>query len=66
MKFYDELSPYYDQMISFESRFENEKNIFEKVLQKFPAQSILDTGCGSGYHSILLSSLVISLFKSDS
>ena len=57
MRFYDELSPYYDQMISFESRFENEKKIFEKVLQKFPAQSILDAGCGSGYHSILLSSL---------
>ena len=57
MTFYNELSPYYDQMISFESRFENEKKIFEKVLQKFPAQSILDAGCGSGYHSILLSNI---------
>lgn len=57
MAFYDELSPYYDQMISFESRFENEKKIFENVLNKFPANTILDAGCGSGYHSILLSSL---------
>jgi ubiquinone/menaquinone biosynthesis C-methylase UbiE len=55
MTFYDELSPYYDQMISFESRFENEKKIFENVLQEFPAKTILDAGCGSGYHSILLS-----------
>jgi len=57
MAFYDELSPYYDQMISFESRFENEKKIFENVLHKFPAKTILDAGCGSGYHSILLSCL---------
>ena len=64
MTFYNELSPYYDQMISFESRFKNEKKIFESVLEKYPAKFILDGGCGSGYHSILLSSLgkVVSAF----
>jgi len=57
MTFYNELSPFYDRMISFESRFEKEKKIFENVLKKFPAKTILDGGCGSGYHSILLSRL---------
>ena len=57
MTFYDELSPYYDQMISFESRFENEIKIFKNVLKKYPAKTILDAGCGSSYHSILLSCL---------
>jgi len=57
MTFYEKLSPFYDQMISFESRFENEQKIFKNVLQKFPAKTILDAGCGSGFHSILLSSL---------
>jgi len=57
MKFYDELSTWYDQMISFESRYENEREIFGAVLKKFPAKKIIDAGCGSGYHSIVLSSL---------
>jgi len=57
MTFYNELSPYYDQMISFESRVENEKKVFKTVLEQYPAETILDGGCGSGYHSILLSSL---------
>jgi ubiquinone/menaquinone biosynthesis C-methylase UbiE len=56
MTFYDELSSFYDQMISFESRLENERKIFKTVMDRFPANTILDAGCGSGYHSILLSS----------
>lgn len=57
MNFYEELSSYYDRMISFESRLRSEKEIFENVLKKYPAKSILDAGCGSGYHSILLASM---------
>ena len=57
MTFYNDLSPFYDRMISFESRFTNEKKFFEPVFEKFPAKIILDGGCGSGYHSIILSSL---------
>lgn len=57
MQFYDQLSPFYDQMVSFESRFANEQKIFKSMLKKYPAKTILDAGCGSGYHSILLASL---------
>lgn len=57
MTFYNKLSPFYDQMISFDSRFENERKIFKTVLGQYPAKTILDGGCGSGFHSILLASL---------
>lgn len=57
MQFYDELSSFYDQMISFETRFNNEQKIYKKILERYPAENIIDAGCGSGYHSILLSSL---------
>jgi ubiquinone/menaquinone biosynthesis C-methylase UbiE len=66
MSFYDELSSYYDQMISFESRFENEKKIFKNVLDKFYARTVLDAGCGSGYYSIILSSLGLGVTGFDS
>jgi len=55
--FYDGLSFYYDQMISFETRFANERKIFKTLIEKYPAENIIDAGCGSGYHSILLTSL---------
>jgi len=57
MPFYDQISSFYDEMISFKSRFENEKKVFESVLKKYPAKTILDAGCGSGYHSSILASL---------
>ena len=57
MQFYDELSVHYDQMISFETRVENEQKIYKNILELYPAKNIIDAGCGSGFHSIILSSL---------
>jgi len=57
MDFYHDLAPFYDRMISFEKRLESEQLIFRALLDKYPAGSVLDAGCGSGFHSIVLSKL---------
>lgn len=55
MSFYNKLSPFYDDMISLKKRLDSEQGIYNQILQKYPAKTILDAGCGSGYHSIVLS-----------
>jgi len=57
MKFYDQLAVDYDQMIGFNERLEKETMIFGKIFDHFPAKTILDAGCGTGFHSIVLSLL---------
>ena len=65
MTFYEDLSSFYDDMINFKERLETEKQIFEKILTSFPAKSVLDAGCGSGFHSVVLSSLGLSVTGMD-
>jgi SAM-dependent methyltransferase len=65
MNFYHDLAPFYDQMISFEKRFDKEKMVFHSLLKKFPAKVALDAGCGSGFHSILLSKLGLKVTGID-
>jgi SAM-dependent methyltransferase len=57
MKFYDQLAVDYDQMIGFDDRLEKEAVIFRKIFDRFPAKNILDTGCGTGFHSIVFALL---------
>ena len=57
MNFYHDLAPFYDQMISFNERLEKEIGTFQSLLAKFPAKSVLDAGCGSGFHCLLFSNL---------
>jgi SAM-dependent methyltransferase len=57
LDFYHDLAPFYDEMISFDKRLVAEEEIFISLLKKYPANFILDAGCGSGFHSILLSRL---------
>jgi len=63
--FYHDLAPFYDQMISFEKRLDKEKMVFHSLLEKFPAKVALDAGCGSGFHSILLSKLGLKVTGVD-
>lgn len=57
MKFYDRLAMDYDQMTGFSNRLKNEILIFDNIFKKFPACRILDAGCGTGFHTIVFSSL---------
>jgi SAM-dependent methyltransferase len=52
-------------MINFSTRLETEKNVFENILKNYPAKTVLDAGCGSGFHSILLSQLNLNVTGID-
>lgn len=56
-QFYDELADEYDLMTQFEKRFEKEEPAFKKFVDDFRLKKVLDAGCGSGFHSILLAKL---------
>jgi SAM-dependent methyltransferase len=64
-RFYDSLAPDYDLMTSFDDRFEKERPWFEAIVSKFAVRSALDAGCGTGFHSILLSRLGVSVAGVD-
>ena len=65
MNFYRHLSPFYDQMINFGQRLDSEKPVFKNILKRFPAVRALDAGCGSGFHSILLTQLGLEVTGID-
>jgi SAM-dependent methyltransferase len=52
-------------MINFSERLESEKIVFKNILHNFPAKNALDAGCGSGFHSILLSQLDLEVTGMD-
>jgi len=64
-EFYDLLAPNYDAMTSFEKRLVEEKPIFQTLIDSFHFRSALDAGCGSGFHSVLLSQLGVSVMGVD-
>ena len=66
MKFYEELSVEYDAMTQFETRFEREKDFFEELKGKCGFRKVLDAGCGTGFHSVLLAKLGLEVTGIDS
>lgn len=64
-EFYDLLAPSYDAMTSFETRFDHERPLLKALIDRFHIRSALDAGCGSGFHSILLSQLGVSVLGLD-
>ena len=61
MNFYSQISFFYDEMTRFDKRIESERPVFENILKKYPARCVLDAGCGSGLHSILLAQMGIEV-----
>jgi glycine/sarcosine N-methyltransferase len=64
-RFYDALAPDYDLMTAFDDRFAKERPWFEAIVSKFGIRSALDAGCGTGFHSILLSRLGVAVWGVD-
>lgn len=52
MKFYDQLSRYYDLFIDWDERMKNEDRFFQHIFRECLASSILDMGCGTGGHAL--------------
>jgi glycine/sarcosine N-methyltransferase len=63
--FYDWLAPDYDLMTGFEKRFVHEKPFFRILLERHKVTSALDAGCGTGFHSLLLAQLGVSVTAVD-
>ena len=64
-EFYDSLAPEYDGMTGFGTRFVREKPFFRLIVQNHGIASALDAGCGTGFHSLLLAQLGVSVTALD-
>ncbi len=64
-EFYDLLAPNYDAMTSFEQRFAQERPFLQTLIDRYHFGSALDAGCGSGFHSVLLSQLGVDVMGVD-
>jgi SAM-dependent methyltransferase len=64
-EFYDGLALDYDEMTGFEKRFIREKPFFRLLVGRFGINSALDAGCGTGFHSLLLSQLGVKVTAFD-
>ncbi len=63
--FYDDLADEYDSMTQFEKRFEREEPPFRKFVEQYNLKKVLDAGCGTGFHSILLTKLGCAVTSVD-
>jgi len=62
-KFYDLLAPDYDGMTGFADRFARETPAFQTLVRRYGIRQALDAGCGTGFHSILLSQLGVTVTR---
>jgi len=63
--FYDELAADYDEMTGFEKRFISQEPVFRTIVSSYGIKTALDAGCGTGFHSLLLSRLGVSVTAVD-
>jgi ubiquinone/menaquinone biosynthesis C-methylase UbiE len=63
--FYDSLAGDYDVMTDFDNRFVKERPFFRMLVEKYRIKTALDAGSGTGFHSILLSQLGVSVTAVD-
>ena len=63
--FYDSLAEDYDRMTGFDKRFVHERPFFHLLVERFGITTALDAGCGTGFHSLLLAQLGVSVTAVD-
>lgn len=62
---YNEIASTYDSMTQFSKKWKNQRGIWEKLIEKYKPKNVLDFGCGSGFHSILLSDIGLNVLGLD-
>ena len=65
-KFYNEVSPFYDSMISMEKSLIRRKTFYESVFTNKHIKVVADLGCGSGLDSLALASMGLKVSGFDS
>jgi SAM-dependent methyltransferase len=63
--FYDSLAPDYDLMTGLTERFSKEEQFFRSLVDTFRITTAIDAGCGTGFHSLLLSRLGVKVTAVD-
>ena len=63
--FYSEFASYYDKMVSYENRKENESSFWLDLFKKHNISNAHDCACGTGHHVMLFNELGISCSGSD-
>lgn len=63
--FYNYLAPDYDQMTGFEGRCVREGPAFKTLVESNGIGTVLDAGCGTGFHSLLLARLGVTVTAVD-
>jgi glycine/sarcosine N-methyltransferase len=64
-RFYDELAPKYDAMTGFDRRFAHEKPFFRLLIENNSVKTAIDAGSGTGFHSLLLAQLGVTVTAVD-
>lgn len=64
-EFYDWLASDYDRMTGFEGRFIREGSTFKRLVESRGIGTVLDAGCGTGFHSLLLARLGVKVTAVD-
>ena len=64
-QFYDSLANEYDEFTGFAERFDKERSIFQRLVQKYDVKIVLDAGSGTGFHSLLLAQLGLHVTATD-
>lgn len=62
---YDDLASSYDIMTQFKNKWSSQQGLWKSLVEKHSAESVLDYGCGTGFHSILLGSLGLDVLGID-
>ncbi|MGD9487275.1 MAG: class I SAM-dependent methyltransferase [Calditrichaceae bacterium] len=65
MSFYSETAVFYDEMTELKKRMVREKPLWLNILSKYPAKTILDAGCGSGFLAYVLADKVNEMVGID-
>ncbi len=63
--FYDALAPDYDEMTGFTKRFVQERPFFRLIVENHHIRAAVDAGCGTGFHTLLLSLLGVDVTAVD-
>jgi SAM-dependent methyltransferase len=64
-EFYSNLADFYDQMTDLNTRLQKWESVFRQFFDTYPSNSVLDIGCGTGIHLMVLRRLGIPAIGMD-